>query len=210
MGETETFLEAIREPGGCQGLLGVLHKYRRSVLVSTGLTAVGTVSLYVVLMNMPTLAHKQLGLPLNEAFMVWMAAAVLMTLVIPLTGRPSNRPGWRPVLLVATLAFTLTVYPLFTWVAAAPGLGCLLLIQLLLYTAIGGFFGPAPTTVTEQSPVWARSTDPAVTCNLAVMLLGGSAPFIVTWLIEVGGLPVASTFHVLGAAFPRLLTTLYL
>ncbi|VFT32825.1 Major facilitator transporter [Pseudomonas aeruginosa] len=44
----------------------------------------------------------------------------------------------------------LMVYPLFAWVAAAPSLGRLLLMQLLLCTAIGGFFGPAPTAVAEQ------------------------------------------------------------
>ena len=86
MGETEAFLEAIREPGERQGLLGVLREYRRSVLVSMGLTVIGTVSFYVVLVNMPTFAHKQLGLPLDEVFMVQMAAVALMTLVIPLAG----------------------------------------------------------------------------------------------------------------------------
>lgn len=102
------------------------------------------------------------------------------------------------------------VYPLFAWVAAAPSLGRLLLMQLLLCTAIGGFFGPAPTAVAEQFPVRVRSTGLAVAYNLAVMLFGGFAPFIVTWLTEVGGSPVAPAFYVLGAAFLRLLATLYL
>ena len=186
MGETEAFLEAIREPGERQGLLGVLREYRRSVLVSMGLTVIGTVSFYVVLVNMPTFAHKQLGLPLDD------------------------RVGRRPVLLVATLAYMLMVYPLFAWVTAAPSLGRLLLMQLLLCTAIGGFFGPAPTAVAEQFPVRVRSTGLAVAYNLAVMLFGGFAPFIVTWLTEVGGSPVAPAFYVLGAAFLGLLATLYL
>ncbi|MDF5938595.1 hypothetical protein P4234_12010 [Pseudomonas aeruginosa] len=114
------------------------------------------------------------------------------------------------MLLVATLAFMLMVYPLFAWVAAAPSLGRLLLMQLLLCTAIGGFFGPAPTAVAEQFPVRVRSTGLAVAYNLAVMLFGGFAPFIVTWLTEVGGSPVAPAFYVLGAAFLGLLATLYL
>ncbi len=96
MGETEAFLEAIREPGERQGLLGVLREYRRSVLVSMGLTVIGTVSFYVVLVNMPTFAHKQLGLPLDEVFMVQMAAVALMTLVIPLAGdSPTGSGGAR-------------------------------------------------------------------------------------------------------------------
>lgn len=202
MSETEAFLEARQAPGERLGLLGVL--------VSMGLTVIGTVSFYVVLVNMPTFAHKQLGLALDQVFMVQMAAVALMTLVIPLAGGLSDRVGRRPVLLVSTLAFMLMVYPLFAWVAAAPSLERLLLMQLLLCTAIGGFYGPAPTAVAEQFPVRVRSTGLAVGYNLAVMLFGGFAPFIVTWLSEVGGSPVAPAFYVLGAAFLGLLATLYL
>lgn len=210
MSETEAFLEARQAPGERLGLLGVLRRHRRGVLVSMGLTVIGTVSFYVVLVNMPTFAHKQLGLALDQVFMVQMAAVALMTLVIPLAGGLSDRVGRRPVLLVSTLAFMLMVYPLFAWVAAAPSLERLLLMQLLLCTAIGGFYGPAPTAVAEQFPVRVRSTGLAVGYNLAVMLFGGFAPFIVTWLSEVGGSPVAPAFYVLGAAFLGLLATLYL
>ncbi|MGA4817043.1 MFS transporter [Pseudomonas aeruginosa] len=203
MGETEAFLEAIQEPGERQGCRrAAAPEHRRSVLVSMGLTVIGTVSFYVVLSEYADLRLQQLGLPLDEVFMVQMAAVALDDPGDPVGWGLSDRVGRRPVLLVATLAFMLMVYPLFAWVAAAPSLGRLLLMQLLLCTAIGGFFGPAPTAVAEQFPVRVRSTGLAVAYNLAVMLFGGFAPFIVTWLTEVGGSPVAPAFYVLGAAFP--------
>lgn len=165
-----------------QGLLGVLREYRRSVLVSMGLTVIGTVSFYVVLVNMPTFAHKQLGLP-DEVFMVQMAAVALMTLVIPLaqdspTGSGGARCCWsRP------------------WPSCSPGLSAVRLgrrgaepgapaadATVAGCTAIGSFFGPAPTAMTEQFPVQVRSTGLAVAWHLAVMLFGGFAAFIVTWL----------------------------
>jgi len=99
------------------------------------------------------------------------------------------------------------VYPLYVWVSAAPSLERLLVMQLLLCTAIGGFFGPAPTALAEQFPVEVRSTGVSVAYNVAVMVFGGFAPLIVTWLSKVLGTPVAPSFYVLFACLLTLLGT---
>ncbi|MCY1529774.1 Glycine betaine/proline/ectoine/pipecolic acid transporter OusA [compost metagenome] len=211
MEETEAFLDAREEhKGESFGLLRVLREHRRAVLVTMGTTISGTVAFYVVLVNMPTFAHKQLGLPLDQVFMVQMLAVALMTLIIPLAGALSDRIGRRPVLLGGTLGFFLLVYPLFSWVAQAPGIERLLVMQLLLCTMIGISYGPAPTAVAEQFPTRVRSTGLALAYNVAVMLFGGFAPFIVTWLTQVGGTPVAPAFYVLFASFVGLTATCFL
>jgi MHS family proline/betaine transporter-like MFS transporter len=111
------------------------------------------------------------------------------------------------VLMAFTLAFFVMVYPLYVWVAAAPSLERLLVMQLLLCTAIGGFFGPAPTALAEQFPVEVRSTGVSVAYNVAVMVFGGFAPLIVTWLTQALGTPVAPSFYVLFACLLTLLAT---
>lgn len=136
-----------------------------------------------------------------------MLAVGLMTVVIPLAGALSDRVGRRPVLMAFTLAFFVMVYPLYVWVAAAPSLERLLVMQLLLCTAIGGFFGPAPTALAEQFPVEVRSTGVSVAYNVAVMVFGGFAPLIVTWLTKVLATPVAPSFYVLFACLLTLLGT---
>jgi MHS family proline/betaine transporter-like MFS transporter len=211
MEETEAFLDASKEhQGESFGLLRVLREHRRAVLVTMGSTVSGTVAFYVVLVNMPTFAHKQLGLPLDQVFMVQMLAVALMTVIIPIAGALSDRVGRRPVLLGGTLGFFLLVYPLFSWVAQAPGIERLLIMQLLLCSMIGVSYGPAPTAVAEQFPTRVRSTGLALAYNVAVMLFGGFAPFIVTWLTKVGGTPVAPAFYVLFASFVGLVATCFL
>jgi MHS family proline/betaine transporter-like MFS transporter len=172
-----------------------------------GLACGATVSFYVVLVNMPTFAHKNLGLPLDQVLLVQMLAVALMTVVIPLSGALSDRLGRRPVLMAFTLAFFLMVYPLYVWVAAAPSVERLLVMQLLLCSAIGGFFGPAPTALAEQFPVEVRSTGVSVAYNVAVMVFGGFAPLIVTWLSKALATPVAPSFYVLFACVLTLLGT---
>lgn len=208
MDEPQAFIEARRQVRG-KGptLMQVVRDHRRSILVSMGLCCGSTVSFYVVLVNMPTFAHKNLGLPLDQVLLVQMLAVALMTVVIPLSGALSDRLGRRPVLLAFSLAFFVMVYPLYVWVAVAPSIERLLVMQVLLCTAIGGFFGPAPTALAEQFPVEVRSTGVSVAYNVAVMVFGGFAPLIVTWLSKVLGTPVAPAFYVLFACLLTLLGT---
>lgn len=201
MEETEAFLESrARQAVDNLSLVRMLRDNRRALLVTLGNTIGGTVAFYVVLVNMPTFAHRQLGLPLDQVFMVQMVAVALMTLVIPIAGALSDLFGRRAVMLAGTFAFFVLVYPLFAWVAAAPSLERLLVMQLLLCTAIGTLYGPGPTAGAEQFPTEVRSTGLALSNNLGVMLFGGFAPFIVTWLTQVADDPVAPSYYVLFAA----------
>ncbi|BCQ59934.1 hypothetical protein PBOI14_16840 [Pseudomonas sp. Boi14] len=106
-----------------------------------------------------------------------------------------------------TLAFFVMVYPLYVWVAAAPSIERLLVMQMLLCGAIGGFFGPGPTALAEQFPIEVRSTGVSVAYNVTVMLFGGFAPLIVTWLSKVMATPVAPAFYVLLTSVLSLLGT---
>lgn len=206
MDEPQAFVESRKgRRGKGPGLLQVLAEHRRAILVSMGLCCGGTVAFYVVLVNMPTFAHSNLGLPLDQVLLVQMFAVALMTLVIPLAGALSDRVGRRPVLMAFTLAFFVMVYPLYIWVAAAPSIGRLLVMQSLLCAAIGGFFGPGPTALAEQFPIAVRSTGVSVAYNVTVMLFGGFAPLIVTWLSRVMATPVAPSFYVLATSLLSLL-----
>lgn len=197
MDETEAFLEASQPQTTAPGLGGQLQQNRRNILLTIGLTIPGTAGFYVLLVNMPGYVHRQFGLPLDQAFAIQMLAVAWMTVLIPFSGAWSDRIGRRPLLLWPYFIFLLMVYPGFAWLADAPSMGRLLVVQLLFCTLLGLAFGPAPTAVSELFPVRVRSTGVSIGYNLAVMIFGGFAPFIVTWLAGSTGSPIAPVYYLL-------------
>ncbi|WP_218645056.1 citrate-proton symporter [Aquitalea sp. LB_tupeE] len=199
MDETEAFVDAAQTDASDEAtsMQAALQQNRRHILLTIGLTIPGTAAFYVLLVNMPAYVHRQFGLPLDQVFSIQMLVVAWMTLLIPLSGALSDRIGRRPLLLWPYVGLLLAVYPGFAWFAAAPGIERLLLVQLLFCTLLGLSFGPAPTAVSELFPVKVRSTGVSIGYNLAVMIFGGFAPFIVTWLSGSTGSPIAPVYYLL-------------
>jgi len=207
--ETEAFLEsrarAVHNP-----LRTLVAQNWRGLAVTFGLVICGTISYYVVLVYMPTFAKTQLGMPLTDAFVAQVIGLVCLTVTIPLCGALSDRIGRKPVLMAATIAYFVLLYPMFDWVHAAPSLARLAVMQGILCSLVGVFFGPISTAIAEQFPTGVRSTGLAIAYNFAVMLFGGFAQFIVTWLIRETGSPLAPVYYVMFGAVVGFIASIFL
>jgi MFS family permease len=208
--EGKDFVDAQRDAKGERSLGSSLNDHRRAVLVSMCLTICATVSFYVVLVYMPTFANRQLGLPLDSAFAAQMIGVACLTLLVPLFGAMSDRIGRKPILIGSVTIYLMLLYPLFSWVVANPSLTNLISMQVVLCSLLGAFFGPFSSAIAEQFPSGIRSTGMSVAYNIAVMLFGGFAQFIVTWLINVTASPVAPVFYVIFGAAVGLLGAIFL
>lgn len=166
-------------------------------------------SFYVVLVYMPTFANKQLGLPLDAAFAAQVIGVACLTLVVPIFGALSDRIGRKPILIASMAIYLVALYPLFGWVHANPNLWNLIVMQVILCSLLGAFFGPYSSALAEQFPSGVRSTSMAVAYNISVLLFGGFAQLIVTWLIHTTGSPIAPVFHVLFGASVGLVGSLF-
>jgi hypothetical protein len=75
---------------------------------------------------------------------------------------------------------------------------------------LSGVFGVLSTVLAEQFPTKVRSSGLALPYNLAVMLFGGFAPMIVTWLIGALNSPVAPAYYLMFGAIAGLSASLAL
>ena len=198
--ETEAFLEL--RPGNKGGQFATaIATHFKQLLVCIGLFSGASISFYVILLYMPTFATTQLHLPLDEALVAQSIGLGCLTFLVPLFAALSDRIGRKPILLAALLPYLGLAYPLFAWVHANPSFTNLLIMQSVLCSLLGAFFGPFSTVLAEQFPVHIRSTAIGIVANVAATLFGGFAPFYVTWLIAATGSPIAPVFYVtLGVA----------
>lgn len=208
--ETELFLSERASTKETQALGKVLATHLKDVLVCAGIVAWGTSSFYVVLLYMPTFARIHLQLPLEQAFMAQAISLACMTALIPLSGALSDRIGRKPIMFASALLAMSVAYPLFQWVIENPSFATLTIMQLVLCSSIGVFYGPLSTALAEQFPVLTRSTGLGIGYNFGVMTFGGFAPFVVTWLIETTGSPAAPALYLMSGALIGVVATVFL
>ena len=210
LSETEEFVAAAQDETQHLGLMAVLREHYRDVLVCFGLVVSTTIMFYVVLIYMPTYAKTQLNIPLKDAFTAQVAGLIFLTVLIPLFGILSDRIGRRAVLMLAALLYLVLTYPMMAWMLAEPSLIRLAVMQVALCSAIAVGFGAISTALAEQFPVRQRSTGLALAYNMAVMIFGGFAQLIVTWLIKETGSLLAPSFYVMFGATVGLVAAYFI
>ncbi|MCS4510800.1 MFS transporter [Xylophilus ampelinus] len=181
-----------------QATLGeMLRSHLRETLVGMGLVVTLTVSIYITFTYLTTFSTVTLKLPLRDTFLVQMASAAFMIVLMPIMGAWSDRVGRRPLMIGSLIGYLLVLYPAYAWLTAEPSITRLLVAQLSICVFVSVYFGVFSTVVAELFPANVRSLGMSIAYNIAVMVFGGFAQFIVTWLIRATGSPMAPAYYVM-------------
>lgn len=162
-------------------------RHRGAVLRSVGLIAMTTTATYVLELGMPTYAHRALGLPLRDALVANFVSGLAGIVAGPWAGALSDRFGARRVMLPAVVALALLALPAFMLLTAVPTLAMLIAVQTVCLALRSTMTGPVYGLIGSLFPAEVRSSGLAIAYNTSVLLFGGFAPFITTWLIAVTG-----------------------
>ena len=175
----------------------MLLTHTRETLIGVGLVVTATVSIYITFTYLVTYSTQILKLPLNQTFLVQMVGAGLMVLLTPFMGAWSDRVGRRPIVIGSLIGYLLVLYPLYAWLTDAPSISRLLTVQVVVCFFVSAFFGVFSTVMAELFPARVRSVGLSLAYNVAVMIFGGFAQFIVTWLIKSTGSSMAPAYYVM-------------
>jgi MHS family proline/betaine transporter-like MFS transporter len=176
-----------------------LSDSKQRLLISFGAVVLCTVGMYTVLF-MPTYATQQLGLPASSAFTASLLTGVIQVVLIPIVGALSDRHGRLPIAFASAAAILLAVYPMFAWLAAAPTLQTLLIVQAIFGVLLSGYMGGLAALMSELFATRMRTTGLAISYSFGVAMFGGFAPFINAWLIGATGSKLAPSFYLMLAA----------
>ena len=175
-----------------------------------GLTVIWTVASYMFFTFMATFATSQLHIAGATAFASALIAAVVHVCLLPVFGMLADRIGRKPLMMTCAIGFIVLAYPLFTLLVTERNFAALLTVQLcgaVLYALINSC---ASAVMCEMFPTRIRYTALSVGYNAAVMIFGGFAPFIATFLVQVTGQTVAPAYYVIACAIVSLLVIIRL
>ena len=164
----------------------LVKDYRREMLCAFGVSCLNAVGFYVILSYMPTYMSVEKGVGADTAYLAETLALCAYILLIFLMGTLSDRFGRKTMLIVASVCFMLFSVPLFSMINSN-ALMHILLIQIAFGAMLTINDGTLACFLSEVFPTKVRYTGFAFTFNLANALLGGTAPFICTWLIQTTG-----------------------
>ena len=116
-----------------------------------------------------------------------------------LAGRLSDRVGRKPVMIGGTLALLLVGLPCFVALMHWPNLTTLILASALMGFCLGLESPAILAALSESVPQRVRAGTLGIVYALAVASFGGTAQFMVTWLIKLTGSPLAPAFYMSGA-----------
>ncbi|MBB4513915.1 MFS transporter [Paraburkholderia fungorum] len=156
----------------------------------------GTVGMYLVVFFMPTYMVRVLHLPTSLSLMAGCVSGATMMFMCIISGLIADRTVSRKPVAIASVALTtLLIYPAIWAMNMFPSVP-LALVIIAVVTAASSF-GTAPMLLLlmEMFPASVRASGLSVIYSIGVALFGGSAQFIVTWLLAKTGNPMSLALY---------------
>ncbi len=176
------------------------RRFSPRVARTIGLVALTTVATYVLELGMPAYAHRTLHIGLHAALLANLLAGLPGLIAGPAAGAAADRFGARRVMVPMLVGLSVLTVPGFLLLVRFPGFGVLLSVQMVLLTLRSAMTGPLLALAGSLFPTEVRSSALSVSYNLSVLLFGGFAPFVTTWMVIVSGNAHMPAAYVLGGA----------
>lgn len=185
----------------------VFTDHWRDMSVCFGFVILLNIAVYTMLTYLPSYLTQVLDVSENVGLLLIIAAQLGMMVVILPMGALSDRIGRKPLLLTGCLGFLVLSWPAF-WLlslgnalSTAVGLVLLSFFLVCLLCLIGG-------TLPAIFDTRVRYGGFAISYNISTSLFGGTAPAVVTYLIQQTGDQFVPAYYLMAAAAVSLVPIL--
>lgn len=184
-------------------------KSRRQTWLSILFTSGYGIVFYITLVYLPTFAEKQMHLSSSLALKINLAGLFMALLVVPVAGWLSDKVIRRRRLLLLTFIAT----GMFGWAGfkiIVQGWEGLLVGQLMFGALQGVVLGVAPAMLVELFPGKHRLSGYSAAYNLGLGIAGGTAPLVVTALIEWTGNKMMAGWYLVFASLLAVIAVYFM
>jgi MFS transporter, MHS family, proline/betaine transporter len=164
--------------------------FKATILRIAGLSALFTGGYYVAFVYAPIHMQTVGKHSPTLAFASTCVAVTIAAVLNPVAGTLSDRFGRRPVFLAAGIAGVVLAVPAFALMASSStvlAMGANILLAIPVSLSVG----PAFASYAEMLTAQVRYSGISLGMNIAQLVLGGTAPFICTWLVQSTGVNLA-------------------
>ncbi|KID30804.1 arabinose efflux permease family protein [Prauserella sp. Am3] len=197
LAESEDFAETKEQDGvAAVPVRDVLRDDWRSVLLGAGLAAANNALYYTVATYTLAYVTDHLDVPRGETLNHLTIVSVCYLASIPLFGWLSDHIGLRRQVMIGALAAAAFAFPYFAMVETGDSLIILLAMVLGLAVVQSAAYAPQPAIYCELFPAKTRYTGASLSYALPTTIVGGTTPFIATWLYSVTESNVAMASYI--------------
>jgi MFS family permease len=188
-------------------LATVIASHWRGIVLGLALICGGTVTQYF-LINLTPYAIRTLHLPDSTAMLGSVTLGITGGAGALAGGLLADRLGLRVIVIAPRLLLMLALFPMMTLLVANPSALTLVATMFVLTLLQAMSAAVSVMLIPLAFPPKLRATGLAIAYSLGVAIFGGTATYVVTWLVGFTGNPLAATFYVFAANVVLVLAVL--
>ncbi|MFJ8635328.1 MFS transporter [Streptomyces sp. NPDC093568] len=183
----------------------ILRDHLGTVLLAGGSFAVNTATFYIIITGVLDYTTRELGMKKSAVLMVSLCISLTQLVLIPAAAALSDKFGRIRIYAIGAAGIALWAVPLFLLIDTGS----------LLWLAVGTFvascflsimYGPQAALFAELFTPEMRYTGASLGYQIAAVLGGGLAPFIMVLLLEATGTSMAVSGYIIGLSVIALLS----
>jgi MFS family permease len=183
----------------------VLREHRGTVLLAGGSFAVHLATFYILITGTLDYTTRELGMARGSVLVVAMIVAGVQLVTIPLAAKLSDRFGRLRVYTIGVVGLLIWAIPMFLLIDTATVAG-LVVAQLIGATFLSCIYGPQAALFAELFDAEVRYTGASLGYQLASVIGGGLAPFLMVLLLESTGTSLSVSAYIMVLAIGALLS----
>jgi MFS transporter, MHS family, proline/betaine transporter len=177
----------------------MLKQHWRAIVIAIMLVAASNTVGYALTSYMPTYLTDSLGYSALDGTLLTIPVLVLLAVMLPVTGKLSDKLGRRVVMWIGAATTIVLVVPAFLLIGHGAQWSTLLGLALLaLMTAL--WVSNQAASLPALFPTNTRYGGMGFAYNIAIAVFGGTTPLIVQALLTATGDELAPAYFLMGAS----------